>query len=94
MTIAEMLVQEIGRSVAAGIIAAGGKVPEAEIPDSIRLAREIAREIVAAVYGEPCDVFSELEGDDETDSVAIVATPGETCADCGWPRSMHKEAKG
>lgn len=53
----------------------------------IPTSAEMAREIVARVYGPPCEEAAYIG---EFEFVKIErARPGEACGRCGWPFGLH-----
>jgi hypothetical protein len=82
MTIAEMLVQETGRWLNA-VQRFGGT--GTEVGEGLK----VARGIVAAVYGPPCERYGRDMNDAQGHSPSA-----DACYQCGWPRSMHREVQG
>lgn len=82
-SIAELLVETAGRLSAAMIVKGRG----ADRIDQIPLA---ARDIVAEVYGPPCDEAMAAYLD-EWLPLPEESPPWTECNRCGWPESQHPE---
>lgn len=79
-TIAELLVQTTAT------LFASGPAPDGSVWTREQAAEQ-ARAIVAAIYGEPCDDPDVCPKDDGREPHN--KTGGDTCINCGWPRSQH-----
>ena len=81
MKIADLLVQTMATL-------ASGSLADPNVVDvNVKWHRATAKEIVAAVYGEPCGKF-------HTANMGDISNPmgGDDCDVCLWPRSSHREA--
>ncbi len=87
--IAEMLVDTMARIAAADLRAeANAKVAYVDLIASGY--RAAASDIVAAVYGPPCDTMSRYAQAGLMTVESPEGRPADQCAACGWPRSFHQ----